>query len=573
MRFFKNRSMFLSFKSWFKAYRLPALSGLLLGASFIPFPFFALLFALVPLWLFIYRQKSFKKVLVGCLTAQFLSALIGFNWVIYTFHYFGGMSWPISFLLLLGFCFIPSLYLSLSGLLWFFIIKKSPRSLSVPVKLLLFPLIFSILHSLIPTVFPWNMGYPWLWGGLPGAQTAELWGFRFLNSLFYVFNLLFLILFKHADFSKLPELKQSLFHLFARQKKEGRESSSSAPSFWRFSPVRLDRIGRWSLVSVITLFVFLNGLGFYLKQRLPEPVHFLNVIVAQNNIGSVSFLDPKPFKDPRRKAFQISKSLTYRAVFRHARKKAQRQDINFIIWSEGSYPYSISKKSNREGQLSKIAKTIQIPLITGAVGKASDKYSSSLFVFDREGYILKPTYDKIKLVIFGEYFPGLDRFPILRQLFPYFGQGMTPGKETMAQTLEGVKFGWQICYESLFDWMSRQTALKGAEVLVNVTNDSWYGSWQEPMQHLIMNFARAIEVRRPLIRSANTGYSGVIHADGSIDRVSPFNKPWFHLYKVPYYETPPKTLFMGWGYWINEIFLSILALVIIARVYFTRSSF
>ena len=256
----------------------------------------------------------------------------------------------------------------------------------------------------------------------------------------------------------------------------------------------------------------------------------------------------------------ISKTLTYRSVFKYAKQKEKRKEINFIIWSEGSYSYTVNKRANKERQLSKMTKSLQIPLITGAMSKNHDKYASSLFVFDREGNILKPVYDKIKLLVFGEYFPGIERFPFLRKIFPYFGSNLTAGKDVQVQDLEGTRFGWQICYESLFDQISRKLAQKQAQVLVNITNDSWYGSWQEPYQHLSMDFARAIEVRRPLIRSTNTGYSGVIHADGTVDKISPLNKHWFHLYKVPYYENPPKTLFMSWGYYINEIFLFYLAL-------------
>ena len=441
--------------------------------------------------------------------------------MIYTFYSFGGMNWFVSFILLLLFCCVANLYVTFSGCLWFLLTQKSSTPLPVSVKLVLFPLIFSLLHLFIPTVFHWNMGYPWLWGGMPGAQTAELWGFRFLGTLFYIFNLLFLILYKH----------------------------------------RLDNTGKKALIGAVVLFASLNLLGIYLKRRLPFPDKFLNVIVVQNNIGSIAHLDPKSFNLSNKKALYTSKSLTYKAVFKYSKQK-KKQDIHFIIWSEGSYGYTINKKAQREEPLSKMVETLKIPLITGALSKDWDKYGGSLFVFDRKGNILKPVYNKTKLLIFGEYFPGMESFPFLRKMFPYFGANLTPGKDVQVQELEGSRFGWQICYESLFDTISRRLAQKKAQVLINLTNDSWYGSWQEPYQHLTMNFARAIEVRRPLIRSTNTGYSGVIHADGTVDKISPLNKHWFYLYKIPYYENPPKTLFMSWGYYINEIFLLCLALFV-----------
>ena len=77
--------------------------------------------------------------------------------------------------------------------------------------------------------------------------------------------------------------------------------------------------------------------------------------------------------------------------------------------------------------------------------------------------------------------------------------------------------GPQICYEGLFDWFGRALANEGAQVIMNITNDSWYGTWEEPFQHGYMTLARAVEVRRPLVRSTNTGLSSVALASGEIN--------------------------------------------------------
>ena len=507
----------------------------------------------------------------------------------------------MSALLLAGFCFIPSLYLTFASSLWFFIVKKSPFPLPVFAKLLLLPLLFSAFHSLLPVVFPWNMGYPWLWGGMPGAQTAELWGFRFLNTLFYMFNLLFLVVFKHFDLRSFIERRGGLLSS-PRQKQvfvpwSKIESHLKKNNLWKpqngmAPPLEgmglkisikydlpktsiLDRIGQRALLSAVLLFVALNGLGFWLKRRLPAPDKELKVILVQNNIGSLSHLNPRPFKSKREKSFHISKNLTYQAVLKYAKQKKQKEDINFILWPESAYPYSIRKGLVREKPLSQMIGLLKIPLITGGVSYSLGHVFNSLFVLDRKGQILNPVYDKTKLLIFGEYFPGMRRFGFLRKMFPYFGSNLTPGKGVQVKELEGILLGWQICYEGLFDQLSRRLAQNGAQVLVNITNDSWYGPWQEPYQHLAMSLARAIETRRPLIRATNTGRSAVIRADGKLipidgdegARFSPMNKPWFQLYKIPYYENPPQSLFMSWGYYINEIFLAVLALLILLWIH------
>ncbi len=148
-----------------------------------------------------------------------------------------------------------------------------------------------------------------------------------------------------------------------------------------------------------------------------------------------------------------------------------------------------------------------------------------------------------------KYFPGAIWFPKLKELFPEvadFGRGNGPQILTLGQ----FRLGAQICYEGLFDWFSRDLANKGAQMIVNATNDSWYDLRMEPKQHGYMTLARAIEVRRPLIRSTNTGISTVILANGNILEQSPLHQEWYHLYEVPYMESPPATVFMGWGYWL-----------------------
>ena len=466
--------------------------------------------------------------------------------MIYTVQVFSQMNLFFSFLVFVLFCFFANSYIVISGWIWHVLSK---RAASPAVKLSLFPVVFSIFHSLIPTLFPWNMGYPWLWGGLWGLHTAELWGFRFLNTLFYVFNLLFLIVFYHLR--KKPLEKNQPLNSYLQKIKRRLAS-------YYFDPIALK-----SFVSVTALFVFLNLLGFYLRQRLPEPDQKLKVIVVQYDHKIFSHKESKPrFKNKDQIFFDL-KTLTYRSLKSAVKKKIPLKDIDFILWPEGSHPYPVKKTAKTDSRIYKMIETIKIPVLTGGVSVNKDNtIENSVFVFDRKASLLKPIYSKVKLVIFGEYFPLIDRFPILRKVFPYFGNSMVPGKILEAQELEGVSYAWQICYEILFDKFTRSFANQNAQVLINLSNDSWYGFWQQPYQHLAMSFARAIEVRRPLIRSTNTGFSGVIFANGEIKKLSPLNKAWFGLYEVPYYKTPPQTLFMRWGYFVNEIFLSFLALLI-----------
>jgi len=104
---------------------------------------------------------------------------------------------------------------------------------------------------------------------------------------------------------------------------------------------------------------------------------------------------------------------------------------------------------------------------------------------------------------------------------------------------------------------------QGAHVFVNVTNDSWFGTWAEPRQHLFMTLARGIEFRRPVIRSTNTGISTVMLADGTILERSPLHREWFQSYDVPYRKDPFSTVYQSYGYRLVPAILFLAAAILL----------
>jgi apolipoprotein N-acyltransferase len=83
-------------------------------------------------------------------------------------------------------------------------------------------------------------------------------------------------------------------------------------------------------------------------------------------------------------------------------------------------------------------------------------------------------------------------------------------------TLPQGRFGVLICYEGIFPRLSRQLVARGADFLVNITNDAWFGKTSAPHQHLAMVTLRAVENRVPVVRAANTGISAVVDVDGRV---------------------------------------------------------
>ncbi len=155
--------------------------------------------------------------------------------------------------------------------------------------------------------------------------------------------------------------------------------------------------------------------------------------------------------------------------------------------------------------------------------------------------------------------PFGEQFPILYKWLPFVGtyergKGPITSKITTPNG-STVRVGSQICYESLEASFSRQLSKGGSQILVNVTNDSWFGDWAEPFQHMIMTLARGVENRRPLIRSTNTGVSSAITAAGDILFQSPIDEVWGTVQTIPYKQDPPVTFYTKYGPWDLIIWL------------------
>jgi len=123
----------------------------------------------------------------------------------------------------------------------------------------------------------------------------------------------------------------------------------------------------------------------------------------------------------------------------------------------------------------------------------------------------------------------------------------TPGVIEQPLIAGDIRAGILICYESIFPDISRAWVMSGANVLVNLTNDAWYGKSSAPYQSWAMTVFRAVESRRSVVRSANTGISGVIDPLGRILNESELFVPWAQAVSVPL--NMEKTLFVRGGYW------------------------
>ena len=197
---------------------------------------------------------------------------------------------------------------------------------------------------------------------------------------------------------------------------------------------------------------------------------------------------------------------------------------DLVAWPESPAPY-FEEDPRLQHSLIALATTVQAPLVVGSIGadtspdmQTQRNYNSALIVGPDGARIGR--YDKIHLVPFGEYVPFRDLLSFAHKLT---GRVSSFDRGEMRKTfrLNGHRYGVFICYEAVFADEVRQFARFGAEVLVNISDDGWYGDTSAPWQHLNMARMRAIENRRWILRDTNNGVTAVIDPYGRVRQSIP----------------------------------------------------
>lgn len=193
----------------------------------------------------------------------------------------------------------------------------------------------------------------------------------------------------------------------------------------------------------------------------------------------------------------------------------ERQGAELIVWPESAYPFPFPRGVVRDlrGRLAIRRHDMHTSLLVGAITRASrcDRWNSAI-ALGRDGRITGVS-DKVELLAFGETVPLWDVLPPLQSMFPCPGIRAAARPEVV--TLDGARLGVLNCYEDVLAEHGRTLALQEPELLVNVTNDAWFGRTREPHLHQLVARYRAIETRRDLVRAVNTGVSAHIASTGA----------------------------------------------------------
>ncbi|HEX5000203.1 MAG TPA: apolipoprotein N-acyltransferase [Terriglobia bacterium] len=187
---------------------------------------------------------------------------------------------------------------------------------------------------------------------------------------------------------------------------------------------------------------------------------------------------------------------------------------HLIVWPETPAPFALADDPEFRRLAERIAVQSGGYFLLGYLDSIGEAPSNSAALLDPAGHVVS-RYDKIRLVPFGEYVPMKDLLFFAGKLVEQVGD-FAPGSRLTVSNIGKHRLATVICYESIFPDFSRKFVREGAELLVIITNDEWFGSSSAPFQHLRMGVMRAVENRRYVVRVANSGITAIIDPYGRV---------------------------------------------------------
>ena len=275
--------------------------------------------------------------------------------------------------------------------------------------------------------------------------------------------------------------------------------ATTVNSLIAYSILRGSKTGIAAAAAVILISTFLPVISVQASHD-PIPVR-----LVQTNIS----LD-QPWKKPESDQLldQLSE-LSTRATGRP----------RLVVWPETPAPFYLNEDADFRGRMQAVARKLGSYFLVGYIDAVGEGPSNSAGLLDPKGDQVS-RYDKMHLVPFGEYVPFKNLLFFAESLTRQVGE-FIPGTEYTISGLDGHQISTAICYESIFPDLVRRFVKRGSELLVVITNDGWFGESSAPYQHLRMGVVRAVENRRYMVRTANTGISAIIDPYGRIESRTP----------------------------------------------------
>ena len=457
---------------------MAAASGLMLTAAFPNIGFApAAWVALVPLMFSLRHCSGSDGFRLG-----FLSGLVHqvtlIYWMVYTMYTYGHLPWAVSVPVMM----LLSCYLALYPAFFGWAVSRFLGQGRFRQVVIWMPFLWTALEfgkSRLLSGFPWELLGHSQFENLSMIQIADMAG---------VYGISFMIVLANA----------AVFTLFTLLWSTEKPKPVSGIFTFCFCG------------SAALLFIAMVAYGQIRMEQITAEVKTapeVNIAIVQGNINQAEKWDSRFQKQT------VEKYLTLSA------KAAKEDKPDLTVWPETAAPFYFTYEQPLTRILENGIFSIKNDFLIGAPSfsfgaQKKVSYYNSAFLVNAKGQV-SAKYNKAHLVPFGEYVPFKKWLPFIGKIVEQVGD-FVPGPKGQTMAWQDRHIGILICYELIFPELSRQASANGADVLINLTNDAWYGRTAAPYQHFSMAVFRAVENHRSLVRAANTGFSGFIDPVGQI---------------------------------------------------------
>ena len=492
----------------FKRRLLALICGLIFSLGFAPFDLWALSIITVAVLFQLVKNSPNKEAFAYGYLFGFGMWLTGISWLYVSIHYHGNIGIIGSSLLILIFISILSIYSGFLLLLNNFLRLASPQNLAF----LTLPISWVVIEIIRSYLFT---GFPWL---ISGTMLADTFIDGYTPIIGAQGNTFFIIL--------LGVLISLIYDSFQQKRP-----------------------------ALFSSFLFIIIL---IPSSLLRSIEWTS---AEDNI-QISLYQPNLTLSDKWSQFGILKT---QGMIEQSIEDSEEGDL--IVFPETAL--ILSEKDNKPFMdlIKHKSSKKNLTLVTGIVER-----EGNLRIRNRLQAIgsIDTHYDKVKLVPFGEFIP-FERY--LGSLLDIIGLNLTntvPGYEIKPINTSNLRISPSICYEIAFDELIRKTA-KDSNILLTVSNDTWFGRSIGPIQHLEIAQNRALEHKKPLIRSTNSGISAIISRNGQIIEKQEYFEEKSIKGTVILYSG--NTIYSKFGNWPLKIILVIYLSLIVTNKVFKRNSF
>lgn len=439
-------------------------------------------FALALLLVGLRRATVSRAMMLGLLAGgvHFLTLLY---WLVPTLHRYGQMPRVLAAAALLLLAFYLALYVAVfSGLITACARKRMGHPLWCLVMVPVFWVGLEYLRTHLFSGFPWGvLGYC-QYDRLHIIQIADLWGIYGVSGLLALVNA----------------------GVFIAALAIGRSS-------WQARVPGKSAAAVVALVAAAALAATWSYGGWQIRQtdRMIADAETMRVGMIQGNVEQSLKWDEASRGRTTRTYIRLSSELL-----------ADGKKTDLVVWPETALPFYFFYDKELTRQVLDAVARAGTHFLVGSPAYESDEGTENLSIFN-SAYLIDPAgqvagrYDKVHLVPFGEYVPLRAWLPFLGKMVPQ-AMDFSAGQTGQLLDMNGAEIGVQICYEAIFPSLSAAMVRQGGDLIINITNDAWFGKTAAPGQHFAMAVVRTVENRRTLVRAANTGISGYVDPAGRV---------------------------------------------------------